>query len=294
MKQMIVRKSWWLLGFLVAVLSGVSSTEAAVPPENVQPAWIHGWPDVYARLTWDPSPEANSYNVHRFNNLTGSWELIASGLTNTLAFDYSAGSAEKSYYVTAVGPDGESAPSAVVVTHDDPLIPYFAHSAPDVNSGTLTPTTARFQWFVSLMTGADGMLELSTNAVDFTVVYFNTNYQGAFNVVISNLSPVTQYSYRITGVGINRAGTAAALMFWTPNFNQPPIAADYTLPPIVDPWPVVVPLAGTDPDGDAYQRDAFGNLLLRLLGPALCQLHSQSRSARRGFLSVHRQRWRTR
>jgi hypothetical protein len=252
MKQMNACTSWRLLGFLVAVLSGVSSTEGAVPPDNVRPAWIHGWPGNYARLTWDPSTEATHYNLYRFNDATANWEVIASGVTNTLAFDEGAGSAERSYYVTAVGPDGESAPSAVVVTHDDPLVPFFWHSAPDVNSGTLTPTTARFQWVVSLTTGADGMLELSTNSVDFTAVYFNSNYQGAFSVVVSNLSPATQYFYRLTGVGTNRAGTAAALTFWTPNVNQPPTAADFTCPPIVDPWPIVIPLTGTDPNGSGF------------------------------------------
>jgi hypothetical protein len=246
--KMNVRNSWRLLGLLVAAFSGAVSTEGALPPDNVRPAWIHGWPGDYARLTWDASPESTSYNIYRFNDSTAVWDVIASGVTNTLAFDYVAGSAEKSYYVTAVGLDGESAPSAVVVTHDDPLIPFFSHAPPDVNSGTLTPTTARFQWAVSLTTGTDGMIELSTDTVNFSVVYFNTNYQGFFNVVISNLVPATQYTYRITGVGPNRAGTAAALMFWTPPVNQPPVAANFTVPPLVDPWSVVIPLTATDPD----------------------------------------------
>ena len=247
MKQMNVRNSWRLLGFLVAVFSGVSSTQGAAPPDNVRPAWIHGWPDNYARLNWDASAEATSYNVYRFNDATTAWETIASGVTDTLAFDYSAGTAEKLYYVTAVAPEGESAPSAIVVTHDDTFIPTFFHSPP-----TPTPTTARFQWFVSLTSGTDGMIELSTNAVDFTVVYFNTNYQPAFDVVISNLVPATQYTYRLTGVGPNRAGTAAAQTFWTPPVNQPPTAFNITLSSIVNPGPVVFQLTGSDPDGSGF------------------------------------------
>jgi hypothetical protein len=252
MNQINLCKSWLLLGFLAAFISGVNSIEGAVPPDNVRPAWIHGWPGDYARLNWDPAPEATSYNIYRFNVAAVTWEMIASGVTDTLAFDYSAGSAGKMYFVTAVGLAGESGPSAIVLTHDDSPVPYFAHSPPDRFAGTLTPTTATFQWAVSLVTGADGMLELSTNAVDFTVVYFNTNYQGAFNVVVSNLLPGTQYTYRLTGVGINRAGTAAALTFWTPPANQPPTAADYTVPQIVDPGPILIPLTGTDPDGNGF------------------------------------------
>lgn len=247
-----MKQNWLMIGLVLGGWLGLgTAARCAVPdaPTNVQPAWIHSWPADFARLTWNLSPGAVTYSVYRSNETTAAWEILANGLTDGLLFDGSAGGPGRSYRVTALGFDGESAASEVVTTQDSELIPTFWHPRPEVYDGTLTATSAVFTWWGSLVTGSDGMLEIGTDLTNLTVVYFEPEYRPGFSVTVSNLQPETVYYYRITGVGPARAGNGAFFQLVTPEVNDPPITPDITWPAITDPWPVTIPLGVTDPDG---------------------------------------------
>jgi hypothetical protein len=233
-----------------ALVSLSSFTHGAVPdaPANVMPAWIHATPANFARITWNAVAGAESYRVYRYNDLTMSWAEIASGVTNLLVLDV-ADSDGMSYHVTAVNGDGESAPSSQVTTTDSEYLGMFTHTPPDWWPYMVTPTSATIQWISSLVDGTDGMLELGLTPTNLTVVGFNENYAPGHSFNLTDLTPLTRYYYRFSGVGTNRAGVAVLQTFMTPDVNHPPVATDVTLGSIVDPWPVAVPLSATDPEG---------------------------------------------
>ncbi len=235
---------------ILLALGLISSAAAALPdpPQNPAPAWIYAWPH-FARVTWDPVPGADSYNLYRYDETAQTWQPVAPGVTNPMAFDPTAGSAGRSYRVTALNAEGESSPSAVVTTQDSDYFPYFSFTPPGTYPGTLSPTSATIQWVVSLTTGADGMLEIGLSLTNLTVVAFQPEYAFGHSVQLTNLTPATTYFYRVASVGPNRVGSTAMQMFTTPDYNHPPAATDITLPPIVDPWTVTLTLTGSDPDG---------------------------------------------
>ncbi len=236
--------------FALLVPGFISSATAALPdpPQNPAPAWIYASTH-FARVTWDPVPGAESYTLYRYDDTAQTWQPVMSGVTNAMAFDTTAGSAGRSYRVTALNAEGESLPSAIVTTQDSNYIPYFSFTPPGTYPGTLSPTSVTIEWIVSLTSGADGMLEIGPSPTSLTVVGFHPEYAFGHSFLITNLTPATTYFYRVASVGTNRVGSTAMQLFTTPDYNHPPVATDITLAPIVDPWTVTVALTGTDPDG---------------------------------------------
>src|SRR5688572_24567072 len=137
-----------LLAFTTVIVS-IFQIEAAVPtaPQNLQPAWIYGGPAPYARLTWDLSDGANSYNVYRFSEAVSNWERIAASYTNNIYFDFSALVAPKYYVVTAVNDAGESDDSDLVTAQEGTAFPPMHYPpqtlSPDTTYGWVLPTSAR-------------------------------------------------------------------------------------------------------------------------------------------------------
>ncbi len=228
--------------------------EGAVPnaPDNVQPAWIYSWPGNFARITWNVVPGANTYTVQRLAESSGTWNNLLTGLTNTIAFDTDATSPERSYRVIASNGDGDGLPSAIVTTHDSPLVPYFVHQRPEVGNGTLTATSAVFSWYNSLVSGSDSMLQIGTDLNEMAVVYFDPEYRPGCTVTVSNLQPETLYYYRVTGVGPDRVGNGAVFLLTTPEINDPPVTPDITWPAIRYEYPLTIDLGVTDPDNAMY------------------------------------------
>jgi hypothetical protein len=62
-------------------------------------------------LNWQPSPQANSYRIHRAPRLGGPYQEIATSTAPTF-LDFISAPATFYYYVTAINEHGESPPSA--------------------------------------------------------------------------------------------------------------------------------------------------------------------------------------
>ena len=199
----------WLCIILAVLTWGLPGSRlgaaAPPPPTNAQPAYILEWPASYTRLTWNSVTEASGYNVYRYDTGTTSWVQAAAGVTNLFSTDANYGTLPADYYVTAVTPEGESAPSTVVTAQE--VYPQSTlYLSPIEPWNGLSSTSAVVRWTVSLVSGADGMLELGTSPTQLTLVGYHPEYQGFHSFPLTGLIPGTHYYYRLTSVERSRGG----------------------------------------------------------------------------------------
>lgn len=226
------------------------------PPEVVESGWLtriglpgNGFvPGNESLIRWAPVPSAETYNVYAYDENTTSWTLVASGITDVQRRFYSPENLSDRYRVTAVNADGESAPSTETLVAPQPagfmiyigMLPGLSYVASDI-----TPTNAWLAWSVSAISGADGLVELSTNGTDFSTVYLDTNYSGGHYMWLTNLTPFTRYSYRVTTIGTNRGGYTLTNWFYTDDTNHPPTISDLSVA-VSDGNPAYITLSGTE------------------------------------------------
>ncbi len=250
MKNILLR----LLQAIAFTLCVTGSAIAAVPsaPQNLTPSWLFNyWPsEFHSLLWWEPVPGATSYTIYQFDETSSAWVISISGLTEPLYRNFLPPAPPSRYVVTASNTDGESAPSNEAVVEGNMFNFMITGDWPEYSSWSegVTPTNAWLSWSISHVSGADGLVELSTNGTDFATVMHNTNYFGWHNVLLTNLTPRSYYYYRVTSVGTNRGGLTLTRWFATEDTNYPPVA--YT----VDAWthlgnPTEIALAGNDSVG---------------------------------------------
>jgi hypothetical protein len=196
-------------------------------------------------LTWDAVPGATTFNVYLWDDSVSTWSAAATGLTETRYRNAVPPPMPAQYVVTAVNADGESAPSAVATVYDGDFNNFITVPWPGMYPGTLTATNAWITWYASHLSGADGMVDLSTNGMDFTMIYHQTNYQFGHGVWATNLTPLTIYWYRLTTISTNRVGLVYTNYFATEDTNHPPVADSLNLSTYMA-YPVSVPLHGSD------------------------------------------------
>ena len=230
------------------------NTSAAVPaaPQNLTPSWLYNyWPSgFHSLLWWEPVPDATSYTIYQFDETGGMWAVSISGLTEPLHRNFMPSAPPTRYVVTASNTDGESAPSNEAVVEENMFNFTIAGEWPEYSywSDAVTPTNAWLSWAVSQVSGADGLVELSTNGTDFATVMQNTNYLGWHNVLLTNLTPRSYYYYRVTTVGTNRGGLTQTRWFATEDTNHPPVAYAADATTFLG-TPTTVSLAGNDGAG---------------------------------------------
>src|SRR5678816_423523 len=88
----------------LTLLGQAIHTRAAVPPTptNVHTAWVDAISSV---LIWDDAPEAQSYNVSRFDSTTGEWVAAGSQLTVPMFREAPGQEPPLQYAVTALNAD---------------------------------------------------------------------------------------------------------------------------------------------------------------------------------------------
>ena len=231
---------------------------APAAPQNVEGSWIVPF-GIFANywhagdesvLTWEAVPEATTYNIYRYDDTNSTWVSMATGLTDTNWREPFPPTSPTHYVVIASNVDGESAPSAEVVVSPVPAdFVTITQYLPNVfGNDFVTETNAWASWYVSIISGANGLLELGLDGVDFATIYRNPTYSPSHSTVISNLTPNTIYWYRVTTVGTNHGGITITNWFRTRDINHPPVANNISLGPIVDPWSITIELTASDPD----------------------------------------------
>jgi hypothetical protein len=239
-------------------------TVGAVPaaPQNVAGSWVTPF-GIFATywhagdetvLVWDAVPDATSYTVYRFDDTTSTWVSEATGLTDTNWRNTFPPLSPTHYVVSASNSEGESAPSPEVIVSQTPAdFVTITQYLPNVFANdNITQTNAWLAWMVNILTGADGLVELGLDGVDFETVYHNPTYQFGHSLTLSNLTPNTIYWYRVTTVGTNRGGITITNWFHTLDINHAPVANNITLGPLVDPWPITIELTASDQDMPMY------------------------------------------
>ena len=256
MKKSVIRG---LLAILCAPIFAMPAL-AAVPstPQNVQGSWLLPvgiWANYWhagdeSLLLWDAVPDAATYNIYRYDDTNSLWVSEATSLTHTQWRNPFPPISPTHYVVTASNPDGEGAASDEVIV--SPAIADFVITAqflPNVyGNDFVTETNAWVNWTVNVISGANGLLELGLDGVDYQTVYHNPAYALGHSLTLSNLTPNTIYWYRVTTVATNNGGMTLTNWFRTRDINHPPVANEITLGPIVDPWPITIQLTAADPD----------------------------------------------
>lgn len=199
-------------------------------------------------IRWEQVLAADTYNIYAYDEAAATWLLAVAGCTNVHHRFYSPENLANRYRVTAVNADGESAPSGECIVTPQPaeftiivgMLPGMSYVASDI-----TPTNAWLAWTVSITTGVDGLVELSTNGTDFSTVYLSTNYAGGHYMWLTNLNPFTLYTYRVTTIATNRGGYTLTNWFYTDDTNHPPIVSDMSIT-ASDGYPSYITLSGTE------------------------------------------------
>jgi fibronectin type 3 domain-containing protein len=231
------------------VLAFMLQANAAVPtpPENIRPSWI--WTPVplvnEVLLTWDVVPDATAYNVYLWDDSAQAWGVVVTGLTEPRYRDAVNPTLPARYVVTAVNADGESAASLEAIVYDGNFDNYIMVVWPGYYPNSLTATSAWVSWYISAVSGGEGMVDISLNGTDYTTVYHQPNYQFGHGLWVTNLTPLTVYWYRLTTISTNRVGYAYTNYFVTEDTNHPPVADSLDLSTYMG-YPVNVELHGTD------------------------------------------------
>lgn len=226
------------------------------PPQDVQSGWLTRiglpWnsftPGNESLLRWALVASADTYNVYAYDEPTISWTLVASGSTNVHHRFFSPENLSDRYRVTAVNADGESAPSAeCIVTPQLADFMIYIGMLPGISDfdSDITPTNAWLSWAVNVTSGADGLVELSSNGSDFTTAYLSTNYSGWHGLWLTNLTPFTLYTYRVTTIATNRGGYTLTNWFYTDDTNHAPTISDMSVS-AADGYPAYITLSGTE------------------------------------------------
>jgi hypothetical protein len=233
-----------LLTGLVCAFISSTSTQAAPPPTpgNLQPAWLFG----EVMLTWNDVPGVTGYNVYRYDTTNVNWAVIATNVAVPRYRDVGIYDPQN-YQVTAVNGDGESAPAGPVLAQESG--DWFYINLNQYNWAIYDTVAAFPNITVSLVAGADAMLEVGTTWSNFTHFAWDTNYATSHSLTVSNLTPGTHYYARITSVAATRAGVSGWFDFTTIPSNQPPYVQSQTYSIYEDPYmPLEFWLSAWDPD----------------------------------------------
>jgi large repetitive protein len=228
----------------LALLSLTSTIKAGVPaaPGNLLPGWLFG--DII--LTWDEVPSAASYQVYKYDAASASWTTVATGLTVPYYRETNVPDPTQ-YTVSAINAEGESTPAAPVTTQQTGDGFSMAFSS---ENRSFYETKTILSWGVSLVAGADAVLEVGTSPTNLVYVGRDTNYATFHQFTVTNLLPETAYIARITCVGSNRTGVTGWIQFNTLATNRPPTVFDTTLSIYEDPsTPVQFWVSAFDPEG---------------------------------------------
>src|SRR5688572_29985882 len=215
---------FWRVVFLSLLFFNLA-THAAAPasPTGLRGAWVD---NAASLLTWETSPDAESYKIFRFDTNAQTWLLIASEVGVPMFRELPGMEPPLQYAVSAVNADGESDAAIVTIQNSGWSGTTIMYYDPSYYPGLVTRTSATLMFAVSPVDGTDALLEFSD--VDFPLDFleYRPDYAGFHTFTITNLTPATPYFFRVTFNDVNRLGLSYNTYFYTLPLNTPPYVYD--------------------------------------------------------------------
>lgn len=230
------------------------ATQAAVPvsPTGLRGAWVN---NASSLLTWETSPDADSFKIFRFDTNAQTWLLIASDVGVPMFREGPGMEPPLQYAVSAVNADGESDAAIVTIENSGWSGTTIMYYDPSYYPGLLTRTSVTLMFAVSPVDGTDALLEFSD--VDFPLDFmeYRPNYSGFHTFTITDLTPATRYFFRVTFNDVNRLGLSYNSYFSTLPLNSPPQVFDINAQVDEDYGPIWIQPVYSDPDN--YETPTF-------------------------------------
>ena len=195
--------------FVASLLSGTAA-RATIPaaPGQVQVAWMEYHNEFLVR--WTHVASANGYHVYRYDTNMSAWVQVATNLSFDAravpSFRDPMGTVSPGpgcYSVSAVNVEGEGAVTTASLVPPPGVGSFFNHGG-----WSKGYTFMRAEFICNAFPGgADGMLEVSLDGINYTQATWNTNIQAMHQLLLTNLAPATvYYGTRITMVASNGIG----------------------------------------------------------------------------------------
>lgn len=235
----------WQALLLAVLLSAPVTLKAQLPaPAGVQPAWVDEFSTV---LTWDEVAGAESYRVYRYDNPSAAWVNVADGLTVPYFSEAPLAAFPLEYAVTAVNSQGEGPSAQTTITNGGQAGYAITVYPPNEFEGTLSATTAQLRVAASPVEGVWALVELGQSPQALSIYEIHPDLEGFHTFTFENLTPATQYYYKLVTVGSDGLGFSMVQDFWTRPANQPPVANNVTVTQN-GPYATHIVLSGSDPD----------------------------------------------
>lgn len=233
---------------VVVFLLGARPAEGAVlsAPLNLRSSWVD---NSSAVLTWDDVPEAAAYNVYRLNAASAEWTLVAANVGVRMFREEPGFEPPLQYGVSAVNADGIS--DAAVTSIATGGLSDMAVTSNDLDSDPWSKgqTWAELRFAASPVDGVDALLEFGTAPDELSFLEYRPDYLSFHNFTVSDLTPGTEYFYRVTFSGTDRLGVSLVKSFSTLPGNVPPQVFNLTAAMNEDEGPILVSPSYSDPDG---------------------------------------------
>ncbi|HEX7861094.1 MAG TPA: Ig-like domain-containing protein [Verrucomicrobiae bacterium] len=212
---------------VAAILLSFCNSQAAVPAApNARAAWVDGFSVV---LTWDAVPTANFYGVYRYDSTSADWIVADMDFTAPMFRETPPHEPPLQYAVVALNAEGQSTASLVTIEESGAATTMISVMHPDYYFGTLTETNAYLSFWSSIISGTDGLLEIGESVDALAFYAYQPEYAGGHGFNVTNLTPGTQYFYRLTVTEQSRFGFTYLNSFVTVPANVAPVVSDVTV-----------------------------------------------------------------
>jgi hypothetical protein len=244
---------FWRAVILVCMLAA-GMAEGALPsaPLNLRSSWVN---NSSAVLTWDDVPDAVSFKVFRLDAASAEWVLVAADVGVRMFREEPGLEPPLQYAVSAVNADGVSDAAITSIATggwSDMMVTFNDLSSYPWTKGQ---TWAELRFAASPVDGVDALLEFGSAPDAFSFLEYRPDYLGFHNFTVTNLTPGTEYFYRVTFSGINRLGVSLVQSFYTLPSNVPPQVFDLSAEMDEDNGSIFVSPSYSDPDG--FQTPTF-------------------------------------
>jgi hypothetical protein len=243
----------WHVVVLVFVFA-LGAVEGAVPaaPLNLRSSWVNNSEVV---LTWDDVPDAVSFKVFRLDAASSEWVLVAADVGARMFREEPGLEPPLQYGVSAVNADGVSDAAVTTISTggwSDMMVTYNDLSSYPSEKGR---TWAELRFAASPVDGVDALLEFGSAPNALSFLEYRPDYLGFHNFMVTDLTPGTEYFYRVTFSGTNRLGLSLVQSFYTLPLNVAPQVFDLAAAMDEDAGSIFVSPSYSDPDG--FQTPTF-------------------------------------